>query len=89
VGGGVATGEAFLGNVGEGEIRDFAVIGDTVNTVACLQGLSGPGEPLVTDDTYREVSDRFSSPEERTPELKGKASPLLAHLLITEGQHCA
>jgi len=27
VGGGVATGEVFMGNVGEGEVRDFTVIG--------------------------------------------------------------
>ena len=87
VGGGVATGEVFMGNVGEGEVRDFTVIGDTVNTAARLQALAGPGELLVTDDTYREVSGRFSSSEERTLELKGKEAPLLAHLLTTAGQH--
>lgn len=66
VGGGVATGEVFMGNVGEGKVRDFTVIGDTVNTAARLQALAGLGELLVTDDTYREVSGRFSSSEERT-----------------------
>ena len=86
VGGGVATGEVFMGNVGEGEVRDFTVIGDTVNTAARLQALAGPGKLLVTDDTYREVSGRFSSSEERTLELKGKEAPLLAHLLTTAGQ---
>ena len=34
VGGGVATGDVFMGNAGE--VRDFTVIGDTVNTAARL-----------------------------------------------------
>ncbi|MCH8745885.1 MAG: adenylate/guanylate cyclase domain-containing protein [Chloroflexi bacterium] len=86
VGGGVATGEVFMGNVGEGEVRDFTVIGDTVNTAARLQALAGPGEVLVTDETYRDPSANFSSSEERTLELKGKEAPILAHLLRNEGQ---
>ena len=86
VGGGVATGEVFMGNVGEGEFRDFTVIGDTVNTAARLQALAGPGEVLVTDDTYHAVSAKFSSNEERTLELKGKEAPLIAHVLRTEAQ---
>ncbi len=86
VGGGVATGEVFMGNVGEGEVRDFTVIGDTVNTAARLQGLAGPGEVLVTDETYRAASANISSSEERTLELKGKEAPLLAHLLRIESQ---
>ena len=86
VGGGVATGEVFMGNVGEGEVRDFTVIGDTVNTAARLQALAGAGEVLVTDDTFRAVSANISSSEERTVELKGKEAPLLAHVLRIEGQ---
>lgn len=87
VGGGVATGEVFMGNVGEGEVRDFTVIGDTVNTAARLQAAAGPGEVLVTDETYLAVSANFSSQEERTLELKGKEAPLLAHLTQNKGQH--
>lgn len=50
-GGGVATSEVFMGNVGEGEgeVRDFTVIGDTVNTAARLQSLAGPSEVLISD----------------------------------------
>ena len=86
VGAGVATGEVFMGNVGEGEVRDFTVIGDTVNIAARLQALAGPGELLVTDETYRAASPNIGSSEERTLELKGKEAPILAHLLRTEGQ---
>jgi adenylate cyclase len=86
VGGGVATGDVFMGNVGEREFRDFTVIGDTVNTAARLQSLAAPGEVLVTNDTYQSVSAKFSSDEERTLELKGKETPLLAHVLRTEAR---
>ncbi len=86
VGGGVATGEVYMGNVGEGEVRDFTVIGDTVNTAARLQALAGPGEVLVTDETYQAVSANFGASEARMLELKGKEAPLLAHLLKNEEQ---
>ena len=67
-------------------MRDFTVIGDTVNTAARLQAFAGPGEVLVTDETYRALSANFSSSEERTLELKGKEAPILTHLLRNEGQ---
>jgi adenylate cyclase len=38
VGAGIATGEAFVGNVGEGAVTDYTVLGDTVNVAARLQG---------------------------------------------------
>lgn len=81
VGGGVATGEVFMGNVGEGTVRDFTVIGDAVNTAARLQSLAGPGEVLVTDETFQAASAGISSSEVRTLELKGKESPISAHVL--------
>ena len=44
VGGGVGTGQVLMGNVGDGEVRDFTVIGDVVNTAARLQATGyGPG----------------------------------------------
>ena len=81
VGGGVATGEVYMGNVGEGEVRDFTVIGDTVNTAARLQAAAGPREVLVTEDTYKAVSTEFATAEQRTLELKGKEAPLVAYVL--------
>ena len=83
-GAGVATGEVFMGNVGEGEVRDFTVIGDTVNTAARLQSLASPGEILITDETFRATS-AIGSLEVRTLELKGKEAPVLAHVLRVEG----
>ena len=44
VGAGIATGEAFVGNVGEGAVTDYTVLGDTVNIAARLQGAAASGE---------------------------------------------
>lgn len=81
VGGGVATGEVYMGNVGEGEVRDFTVIGDVVNTAARLQSAAGPGEVLVTENTYQAVSTLFATSGRMTLELKGKEAPLAAYSL--------
>ena len=81
VGGGVGTGEAFMGNVAEGEVRDFTVIGDVVNTTARLQGAAGPGEILVMEETYRSVADRFPDAPQRILELKGKSAPVVVRVL--------
>ena len=81
VGAGVATGEVFMGNVGEGEVRDFTVIGDTVNTAARLQQAAGPGETLVVENTYHATLAGFAYAGQRTLELKGKEAPLVAYVL--------
>ena len=81
VGGGVATGEVYMGNVGDDAVRDFTVIGDAVNTAARLQAAAGPGEVVVTESTYNAVSAQFTVLEQRTLELKGKDAPLDAYVL--------
>ena len=81
VGAGVGTGQAFMGNVAEGEVRDFTVIGDVVNTAARLQGAAQPGEVLVMEETYQLVADQFPHAPQRTLELKGKAAPVVVRVL--------
>ena len=81
VGGGVGTGEALMGNVGEGEVRDFTVIGDVVNTAARLQGTALAGEVVVMEETYRNVAAQFPDAPQRTVELRGKTEPLEVRVL--------
>ena len=69
IGGGVGTGEALTGNVGGGEVRDFTVIGDVVNTAARLQAAAKPGDVLVMENTYQAVADRFPDAHQSTLEL--------------------
>ena len=76
MGAGVGTGEAFMGNVGHEDIRDFTVIGDLVNTVARIQGAAASGEVLVTEETFKAVAADCPHAQQRTLELKGKSRPV-------------
>ena len=81
VGGGVGTGETYVGNVAEGEVRDFTVIGDVVNTAARLQGQALAGEVLIMEETYFPLAAQFPEAPQRTLELKGKESQVVARVL--------
>ena len=81
VGGGVGTDQVFVGNVAEGEVRDYTVIGDVVNTAARLQQAAQPGEVLVMEETYRSVEGKLPDAPRRVVELKGKAEPLEVRVL--------
>ncbi len=82
-GAGIATGEAFVGNVGQGETRDYTVLGDTVNVAARLQGAAASGEILVTQGTYDHIQSQFPNAPRRELELKGKKEPVLARVIVT------
>ena len=84
VGAGIATGEAFVGNVGEGAVADFTVLGDTVNVAARLQGAAASGEILVTEETYAHVETEFPNAPSRELELKGKSEPVRARVIPAE-----
>ena len=81
VGGGIASGEAFVGNVGQEDVADFTVLGDTVNVAARLQGAAAPGELLVSEATYQAVKHAFPDAPIRQLELKGKTELVAARVL--------
>jgi adenylate cyclase len=83
VGAGIATGEAFVGNVGGGGVTDYTVLGDTVNVAARLQGAAAPGEILVTQESYTFVESEFPSAPRRELELKGKSGTVVARVIAT------
>lgn len=84
VGAGVATGDAFVGNVGGTDVSDFTVLGDTVNVAARLQGAAQAGEIVVTEAAYAEVANLYPDAPIRHYELKGKAAPVAARVLTVE-----
>ena len=82
VGAGVATGEVFVGNVGEGATKDYTVLGDTVNVAARLQGAAAPGEILLTEESYAFVKSQFPNAPRRELELKGKSGTVAARVIV-------
>ena len=81
VGGGVATGEAFVGNVGGGGVVDYTVLGDTVNVAARLQGAAAAGEILLTEESYAPVAEQFPDAGKRELDLKGKSAVVVARVI--------
>ena len=57
---GIATGLVVVGDlVGQGSAQEQAVVGDTPNLAARLQGLAEPGTVVVAASTRRLLGDRF------------------------------
>jgi adenylate cyclase len=72
LGAGVHTGTSFVGAVGEGDVRDFTALGDTVNTAARLTDHAGPGEVLISAEAASAGGLEIAGLEGRTLELRGK-----------------
>jgi adenylate cyclase len=85
VGVGVDVGEAFVGHVGDGEIRDFTAIGDVVNTAARLQGAAGPGQIVMRESVAVQAGLGAAEGARIELDLKGKAEPLAARVLSVGG----
>jgi adenylate cyclase len=76
VGIGLAVGPAYVGIVGEGEMRDFTAIGDVVNIASRLQGMAAGGEIVMPESVARIAA--LDGGEVVTLELKGKAESITA-----------
>ena len=75
---GIATGLVVVGGLGEGTLREHAVIGDTPSLAARLQALAEPGAVVVTSSTRRLLGDHFRLRELGLHQVKGIAEPIAA-----------
>ncbi|TMB63336.1 MAG: adenylate/guanylate cyclase domain-containing protein [Chloroflexi bacterium] len=74
----VGTGEAFVGNVGEGGTRDYTAIGQMVNSTHELLGHARPGEALLLPATYTAVSSHYPDAPIRTITIADRDEPVAA-----------
>jgi adenylate cyclase len=81
VGVGLDFGRAFVGNVGTAEVKDFTALGDVVNTAARIQGHARPGQIVMTERVFSQVSERYPNAATATLELKGKSEPVAARVV--------
>jgi adenylate cyclase len=75
---GVHIGAVVAGIVGQ-ERYQFDIWGDTVNIAARMAGKATPGSVAVTDETWRQIKDRFEGKSLGDLDVKGKGTiPVVA-----------
>jgi adenylate cyclase len=82
---GINTGPAILGNVGTTEQRSFTAIGDTTNLASRLQGHAEPGQVVIGEPTFRAICDGIRVEPLGELQVRGKADPVSAYILISLG----
>ena len=78
---GLDMGNAFVGNVGSGDVKDFTSIGDVVNTAARLQGQAKPGQIVMSERVYERAAGRYPNARQVQLDLKGKSEPVAARIV--------
>lgn len=82
---GIATGLVVVGDlVGEGAAQEEAVVGDTPNLAARLQGLAAPGNVVVAEATRRLVGQTFDVEDLGPQSIKGIAGQTSAFRVIRD-----
>ena len=79
---GVNTGPAVIGNVGGGDQRSFAAIGDTTNVAARLQSAALPGQVLASSMTIERLEGAVDVRPAGTRSLKGKGDDVEVFELV-------
>jgi class 3 adenylate cyclase/predicted ATPase len=76
---GIATGLVVVGDlIGSGASQEQAIVGDTPNLAARLQGIAEPNGVVVADSTRRLVGKLFELQDLEAQELKGISGPVRA-----------
>jgi class 3 adenylate cyclase len=78
---GVNSGEAVLRELGGHGHIAYALVGDTINTGARLEGKAPVGGVLIGAETYRQLPEGAVVEPVSGLQVKGKKSPLDAYLL--------
>ena len=77
----VGTGEAFVGNVGQGGTRDYTAVGQVVNATQALVAHTRPGEALLLPATYAAVFSHYPDAPVRTLTIADHDEPVAARAI--------
>src|SRR5271168_4240574 len=85
---GIATGIVVVGDlVGQGSAQEQAVVGETPNLAARLQGLAGPGSVVIAESTRRLLGGAFELKPLGPQTLKGFDAPVPAWVVLREAEN--
>jgi Adenylate and Guanylate cyclase catalytic domain len=74
---GIATGLVIVGDlIGSGASQEQAIVGETPNLVARLQGIAEPNSVAIADSTRRLVGNLFELQDLGSQDLKGITGPV-------------
>jgi class 3 adenylate cyclase/predicted ATPase len=83
---GVATGVVVVGDIlGAGQSRERAIVGETPNLAARLQGIAEPGSVVIAESTRKLLGDIFELADLGPQDLKGIAGPTRVWATLREG----
>ena len=76
---GIATGLVVVGDlIGSGAAQEQAVVGETPNLAARLQGIAGPNTVIIAESTRKLLGNLFELDDMGAQDLKGIAGPVRA-----------
>ncbi|GAB5439481.1 adenylate/guanylate cyclase domain-containing protein [Falsiruegeria mediterranea] len=85
---GIATGLVVVGDlVGEGGAQEEAVVGETPNLAARLQGIAAPGQVVISGTTQKLLSNSLDVEHIGSHDLKGISDPV--DVYAVHGEHSA
>ncbi len=76
IGIGINTDQLVAGYIGSTRTMSYSVIGDAVNTASRLCSAAGPGQVLISENTYQKIRRHFDVVELDPVIAKGKSTPL-------------
>lgn len=79
---GINTGYCTVGNFGSEDRMDYTIIGGTVNVASRLEHEAGPGEILLSYETWAHVRDEIDCEEVGSIRVKGVAYPVVAYRVL-------
>jgi adenylate cyclase len=82
VGIGINTGQLVAGYIGASRTMSYSVIGDTVNIASRLCSAAKPGQVIISQATYTQLSKRFEVAELEPFSVKGKTKPVKVYQVL-------
>src|SRR4029450_5519758 len=80
---GIHTGLVVVGDMGGGDYRDpMAIVGETPNVAARLQGLAEPDTVVMSEATHKLVQGLFECQDCGPPTLKGASTPVRVYRVL-------